>query len=139
MKYLSGLVTALIQGGVQIFAHTPVERVEDSQPVRVITKAGHTVECAAAVIATNSPINNVVAIHSKQAPYRTYAIGSRIPKGTVPLALYWDTEEPYHYVRTYIDADGHGSLIVGGEDHKTGQASDAALRFARLELWARER
>src|SRR5438045_7319354 len=75
LKYLSGLVSALIRDGVQIFAHTPVERVEDSNPVRVTTKGGHTVECAAAVIATNSPINNVVAIHSKQAPYRTYAIG----------------------------------------------------------------
>jgi len=28
---------------------------------------------------------------------------------------------------------------VGGEDHKTGQAHDSETRFARLELWARER
>jgi Rieske Fe-S protein len=28
---------------------------------------------------------------------------------------------------------------VGGEDHKTGQADDAAERFARLEAWTRER
>jgi Rieske Fe-S protein len=30
-------------------------------------------------------------------------------------------------------------LIVGGEDHKTGQADDAEERYARLEAWARER
>jgi hypothetical protein len=30
-------------------------------------------------------------------------------------------------------------LIVGGEDHKTGQAHDADERYARLEAWARER
>ena len=30
-------------------------------------------------------------------------------------------------------------LIVGGEDHKTGQEDDADDRFAYLEAWARER
>ena len=30
-------------------------------------------------------------------------------------------------------------LIVGGEDHKTGQADDAGDRFDRLEAWTRER
>jgi Rieske Fe-S protein len=30
-------------------------------------------------------------------------------------------------------------LIVGGEDHKTGQADDGEERFARLEAWTRER
>ena len=30
-------------------------------------------------------------------------------------------------------------LIVGGEDHKTGQANDAEQRFQRLEAWTRER
>jgi Rieske Fe-S protein len=30
-------------------------------------------------------------------------------------------------------------LIVGGEDHKTGQADDADQRFRRLESWTRER
>src|SRR5205814_2753006 len=30
-------------------------------------------------------------------------------------------------------------LIVGGEDHKTGQAKDCAQRFVNLERWARAR
>jgi Rieske Fe-S protein len=30
-------------------------------------------------------------------------------------------------------------LIVGGEDHKTGQANDGDERFAKLEQWTRER
>ena len=33
----------------------------------------------------------------------------------------------------------HDLLIVGGEDHKTGQAIDQADRYARLETWTRER
>jgi glycine/D-amino acid oxidase-like deaminating enzyme/nitrite reductase/ring-hydroxylating ferredoxin subunit len=137
LKYLSGLIAALTRRGAGIFSHTTVERVEDGQPVRVTTDAGHTVECSSAVIATNSPINDVVAIHSKQAPYRTYAIAAPIRKGNIPQALYWDTEEPYHYVRLHPQND-HDALIVGGEDHKTGQG-DAELSFTKLEKWMRER
>jgi glycine/D-amino acid oxidase-like deaminating enzyme/nitrite reductase/ring-hydroxylating ferredoxin subunit len=137
LKYLAGLVPAITRLGGQIFSHTAVERVDDGKPVRVSVGGGHVVECAAAVIATNSPINDVLAIHSKQAPYRTYAIGARIPKGAVPLALYWDTEDPYHYVRLH-PADDHDVLIAGGEDHKTGEGYPKAA-FAKLEKWTRDR
>jgi Rieske Fe-S protein len=95
------------------------------------------VECSAGVIATNSPTNDVVAIHTKQAPYRTYALAAPIPKDSISLALYWDTEDPYHYVRLQPAAD-HDLLIIGGEDHKTGQG-DPNVSFAKLEKWARER
>ena len=95
-----------------------------------------------AAIATNTPINDIVTIHAKQAPYTTYVVGARIPRGSVTRALYWDTLDPYHYVRLQSAPDGRGGhdlLIVGGEDHKSGQADDGAERYARLEAWARER
>jgi len=42
-------------------------------------------------------------------------------------------------MRLYRGRDGAGEvLIVGGEDHKTGQAHDADERYARLEDWTRE-
>jgi nitrite reductase/ring-hydroxylating ferredoxin subunit len=54
--------------------------------------------------------------------------------------LIWDTEDPYHYVRLQRAEDGDSEiLIVGGEDHKTGQANDAEERWRRLESWTRER
>jgi Rieske Fe-S protein len=85
------------------------------------------------VCATNTPVIDWLVIHSKQAAYRTFAIGARI-NGDIPPALYWDTADPYHYVRL-----SDGVLIVGGEDHKTGQADDGSERLARLEAWTRER
>ena len=90
------------------------------------------------MVATNTPVNDWVAIHTKQAAYRTYVIGMRVPSGSVTKALYWDTPNPYHYVR--LENSGTGEvLIVGGEDHKTGQADDAEARYARLEEWTRAR
>jgi Rieske Fe-S protein len=78
----------------------------------------------------------MVAIHTKQAPYRTYAMAFRAAKGSVPDLLLWDTLDPYHYVRLEPDRE-FDWLIVGGEDHKTGTANDAGERFAALERWAR--
>jgi Rieske Fe-S protein len=81
-------------------------------------------------------------MHTKQAPYRTYVVGLRVPRGAVPTGLYWDTLDPYHYVRL-ADPLGTGPddvLIVGGEDHKTGQApAPEEEAFGRLEAWARAR
>ncbi|MCI0463179.1 MAG: FAD-dependent oxidoreductase [Gemmataceae bacterium] len=90
-------------------------------------------------MATNSPINDRVAIHTKQAPYLTYAIGARVPQGSVTRALYWDTLEYYHYVRLQPLSDDQDILIIGGEDHKAGQVHDQKERHGRLEAWARER
>ena len=89
------------------------------------------------MIATNSPINDWLAIHTKQAPYRTYVIAGRVPHRSVPDALYWDTLDPYHYVRLQPGDAKHDWLIVGGEDHKTGTVDDAERRLAKIEAWAR--
>src|SRR6185369_1581540 len=108
---------------------------------RVETAREATVTASAVVVATNTPVNDRFALHTKQAPYMTYVVGLRVPRGAVPHALYWDTLDPYHYVRlqplSYGSADE--VLIVGGEDHKTGQADHELERYARLEAWARER
>ena len=93
----------------------------------------------AVVVATNSPVNDRLVIHTKQAPYRTYVVGARVRRGAVPRLLLWDTADPYHYVRLQPIDRMHDLLIVGGEDHKTGQAEDMGNRYRRLEKWMRER
>jgi glycine/D-amino acid oxidase-like deaminating enzyme/nitrite reductase/ring-hydroxylating ferredoxin subunit len=133
-KYLAVLARALIRNGGQIFAHTHAISMEGGRMTRVVCANGHTISAKALVVATNTPVNDRVTMHTKQAPYRTYVIGARIPSGSITKALYWDTMEPYHYVRLQEDL-----LIAGGEDHKTGQAHDGELRFQNLEAWTRQR
>ena len=70
---------------------------------------------------SNAPFTDLVAIHTKQAPYHTYAIGARVAPDTITHALYWDTEDPFHYVRLEHNTEDRDVLIVGGEDHRTGQ------------------
>jgi len=138
LKYLAGLAEAIRRRGGRIHTDSPVTKVEESGgEVTVTTESGPTVRAKAAVIATNSPINDWVAIHTKQHPYRTYAIAGRVPRGAVADALMWDTLDPYHYVRLQPAENGEDWLIVGGEDHKTGKADDMEERLEQLAEWTR--
>jgi glycine/D-amino acid oxidase-like deaminating enzyme/nitrite reductase/ring-hydroxylating ferredoxin subunit len=138
LKYLAGLTEALRRNGGAVFTGTHAEKIEGGAEARVVTTGGAVVTAKAVVVATNTPVNDLFEIHTKQGPYRTYVVGARVPKGSVPQLLLWDTPDPYHYVRLQA-ADDHDVLIVGGEDHKTGQADDMDTRYANLEAWTRER
>jgi glycine/D-amino acid oxidase-like deaminating enzyme/nitrite reductase/ring-hydroxylating ferredoxin subunit len=139
LKYLAGLVRAIKKNGGLLFANTAVESVEEQKTNVVVKTDKGTVRAADAVIATNGPIAGTVAIHTKQAPYRTYAIAATLAHGSLPDALYWDTLEPYHYVRLQPHSQRSDLVIIGGEDHKSGEADDGEARFAALERWARKR
>lgn len=136
LKYLAGLAKAIERGGGKIFTRTHIQDIQmEGQPV-CVAENGKSIRANHLVVATNTPINDWVTMHTKQAPYRTYVIGAAVPKGSVQKALYWDTPDPYHYVRLQPLSEKHDILIIGGEDHKTGQASDTDERFDRLESWA---
>ncbi len=142
VKYLRALATAVVRNGGRIFAQTQVKSIADDTPTRVQTTAQCEIKAGATIVATHTPINDRFKIHTKQAPYRTYVIGLSVPRSIVPLGLYWDTADPYHYVRLHPSFDAlmdRDLLIVGGEDHKTGQERNPELCYTRLEQWTRER
>ncbi len=145
VKYLAALAQAIVRDGGRIYTHTHATKIEGGAPARIETRKGPVITADAVVVATNTPVNDLLAIHTKQSAYRTFVIGAVVPPGSVAKALYWDTSDPYHYVRVQplpagpSPAVARDLLIVGGEDHKTGQADDAEDRYLALEQWARAR
>jgi glycine/D-amino acid oxidase-like deaminating enzyme/nitrite reductase/ring-hydroxylating ferredoxin subunit len=147
LLYLKGLAEAAVRNGVQIFTETHAKEIDSSG---IVTEEGFKVKAANVVVCTNTPVNNRVAIHLKQYPYRTYVIGALIKKGELPEALWWDTGDmqvnenipPYHYVRTEPFNDMFDLLISGGEDHPTGLAEAEVIleenRYTILEMWTRK-
>jgi len=141
LEFLAGVLKALQQKGVHLYA--PVTVNEFSAPgsggeVTLRTAQGKCIRAQHVVVATHSPVNDVAAIHTKQAAYRTYAMAFETNQ-TQPV-LAWDMDDPYHYARLGVDAEtDRPVLIVGGEDHRVGQGVDAANHFPHLETWARER
>src|SRR5688572_1116850 len=135
-SYLAGLTRAANHKRLRIFEHTAAE--EFCEEPLSIRANGHTVSCADIVIATHNPLvgigNTVAATFSqtKLALYTSYVVAGRVAKGRVPDASWWDTADPYSYLRVDPHRD-FDVVIYGGEDHKTGQVHDTTARYERLE------
>lgn len=134
--YLAELLKEAGEHGVQIFEGTRVVGVHDDEPCRVETESG-TVRAAQVFVAANVPINNRVLLHTKIAAYRSYAMAAESGAPEYQ-GLFWDTDNPYHYTRWQRVA-GRTYLIVGGEDHRTGDKTDTEACFDRLATYMRDR
>jgi glycine/D-amino acid oxidase-like deaminating enzyme/nitrite reductase/ring-hydroxylating ferredoxin subunit len=139
-KYLAALAAAVDGGGSFVFEESGVDEVAD-EPLGVKAR-GHHVGCQYIVLATHTPLMgktnmaSATLLQTKLYLYTSYVVGGRIAKGTVPDLLFWDTADPYHYLRIDEQPD-HDLVIFGGEDHKTGQAEDTEACFAKLESAAK--
>jgi len=136
LRYLAGLALAAAARGVRIHERSGAEGFRDD-PLEVVTAAGR-VSCGDLVIATHNPLTGVAGVvaatllQTKLALYTSHVVAGRIPHGVVPDALFWDTGEPYRYLRIQPRHD-QDLVILGGEDHKTGQLGEAGDPHARLE------
>jgi glycine/D-amino acid oxidase-like deaminating enzyme/nitrite reductase/ring-hydroxylating ferredoxin subunit len=132
LEYVLSLAAKVPGDGSHVFERTRVHNVDEGEPCRVHVANGPSLRADDVVIATHSPLNQAV-LQTKVAQYRSYVVSGAVAKA--PLGLFWDTNDPYHYVRSYRH-DGTTELIVGGEDHKTGDDEHADAPFERLTAYA---
>jgi glycine/D-amino acid oxidase-like deaminating enzyme/nitrite reductase/ring-hydroxylating ferredoxin subunit len=136
-RYLLPLALAIPGGGSHVFEQTRVVDVEDGTPCRVMTETA-TVTARDVIVATHVPLDSLL-LQAKIASYRSYVLALRLKSGAVaPAGLFWDTENPYHYIRSQATDKGP-LLLVGGEDHKTGQEEDTVGCFEALVDFASHR
>jgi glycine/D-amino acid oxidase-like deaminating enzyme/nitrite reductase/ring-hydroxylating ferredoxin subunit len=140
LKYVFGLYHALVALGAKMYSGTTATHIEDRKLPVVETSGGYRVQAGAVIVATNSPFNDKLAIHTKQAPYSTYVIAAAVERDSIEHCLAYDTLDPYHYVRVHTpETANEDLLIIGGEDDKTGEQDCGAENFEKLERWMRER
>ena len=137
LKFIKKLCELLELQGVEIFCGTHVTQIKKENYVETDQKCS--VKATHVVVATNSFIHSRFFPHLKLAAYRTYVIAGKIPQGYVPAAFYYDTLDPYHYIRIAKDSLGNDILIIGGGDHRTGEEEHIYQRYVELEAWARHR
>ena len=147
MKYLQALAYTIIRMGGIIYTKTHARHIDKYGA----ECNGFKVRASQIVVATNTPVNDFVAIHTKQFPYRTYVVAFKVQKEQIRQCLWWDTGDqesewvtaPYHYIRTQKLDEQYDLLIVGGEDHKTGQADAEDIseeqRYKALINWTTKR
>jgi glycine/D-amino acid oxidase-like deaminating enzyme/nitrite reductase/ring-hydroxylating ferredoxin subunit len=133
-KYLLALAARLDGGGSRVFEHSPALEIEDGEPARVKLERGY-IEAKDVIVASHVPVSDRVLVQTKLAAYRSYVLALRLRRA-FPPGLFWDTADPYHYFRGAPMPDGE-YLIVGGEDHRTGQEEDTEGAYRRLLEWSR--
>ena len=134
LKYLSGLAAVIEHNGGSLISNKRVVEWSGGDSPTITTAEGTMIAANSIVLATNYPLMS--KMFAELPAYRTYAVGISVPRGAVPKALYWNTADPYKYIRTQPDGD-HDLLIVGGEDHRTGHENDGEHRFQNLIDWTR--
>ena len=141
VRYLAGLARIVRALRGRIAAPVRATRVEGGAHPVVHLADGGRLAAGSVVMATHVPLGSPHPLADRQEATITYALAGRVPRGSVPRALFWDTAEPYHYVRLAETAD-RGSeqlLIAGGEDHPASEKANPDRRFAAVERWTRER
>jgi hypothetical protein len=68
---------------VKIYTGTEVGEVQGGETARVMTNHGSLVAAPFAVVASNTPFNDRIAMQTKQAAYRTYMIGVSAPSAAI--------------------------------------------------------
>ncbi|MGH8016993.1 MAG: FAD-dependent oxidoreductase [Opitutaceae bacterium] len=136
-KYLAALAAEIPGEGCYLFENTAADEVE-SEPLTVVAGDKHRIQCSHVVIATHNPVMGKsgmigsLLFQTKLSLYTSYALSATIPKGLIPTGSYWDTNDPYYYLRAEPAGDSD-LAIYGGEDHKTGQREDTREPFAKLQ------
>jgi glycine/D-amino acid oxidase-like deaminating enzyme/nitrite reductase/ring-hydroxylating ferredoxin subunit len=136
LKYLRGLLRAIPGNGSHVFERSEVSEFTE-KPMAVVAR-GHRVKCRYVVLATHTPLTghasfaSATMLQTKLYLYTSYALGAKVRRDLLPEALFWDTGEPYNYLR--VDRRrGFDYAIFGGEDHKTGQEPHTTAPYKRLE------
>lgn len=135
LKYVMAVAAAIDGDGCRVFEHAEVSEVQDD-PQRVITgkfelKAEHVIIATHVPLAGKTGFVNATLFQSKLFPYSSYVIGAKIPRNAIPDASFWDTSEPYYYLRVE-PGSRNDYAIFGGNDHKTGQVDNTEGCFDQL-------
>ena len=131
LSYLASLARTVHANGGRIYEETRVVDVEAGEPCRVHTERG-TVTAESVLFATHTPAGFSL-LHAELEPMRSYALAARLRGGDPPDGLFFDTADPYNYTRRQ-----EHYLIVGGQDHKTGEG-DPEESYRALEEYVRKR
>lgn len=135
LKYLFGLLKQIPGAGSHVVENTEIRNLDGTLTLHA---EGHTLRCGSIFQATHTPLANsnglpqTALLQAKLAAVNTYVVGARLPAGTTPSVLLWDTSHPYFYLRTAPTSNGE-YVIFGGEDDRPGQPESTGPRFESLE------
>lgn len=135
LKYLKKLAEDVIDNGGLIFENTTAVDIEEGDTPTVMTRDGHRVFSQYVIIASHFPFFDKKGLYfSRMYVERSYAIGLKT-KTDYPGGMYLSVDDPIRSLR-YTPMNGEKLVIIGGENHQTGQGPDTLKHYLALESFA---
>jgi len=138
LKFLKTLLEDAVKSGCSVYENTVAADIEDddTEP-KVVTKSGHRVTCKHVIIASHFPFYDKPGLYfARMYADRSYAIGIKTDKD-YPGGIYISGDSPTRSIR-YTPYNGEKLLIIGGENHKTGQGIDTVKHYEALQAFAKD-
>jgi len=134
-KYLLALAQQLTDAGIAIYEQSRIVDIEKGSPHILTSQDGKKVRAKIVIIASHYPFYNKEGLYfSRIYSERSYVAAVRI-KGNYPGGMYISAESPTRSLRSQNTPDGE-LILVGGENHKTGQDKDTLKRYDALFNYA---
>jgi glycine/D-amino acid oxidase-like deaminating enzyme/nitrite reductase/ring-hydroxylating ferredoxin subunit len=132
-RYLIALARAAEGDGARLFQRTRAVALEGST---IRLENGPSVRADRIIVATHLPFLDRGLWFARTYPERSYALSIKV-EGELPQGMYLSAESPTRSIRSHPFDRGE-RLIVGGESHRPGAASEPD-RYRALERWSRGR
>jgi glycine/D-amino acid oxidase-like deaminating enzyme/nitrite reductase/ring-hydroxylating ferredoxin subunit len=131
-KYLLALAEEITKQGCSIYEHSKVVDLEEGDGGYTLkTGNGSKIRAKKVVIASHYPFYNKAGLYfARIYVERSYIIAIRA-KGEYPGGMYINAEEPTRSIRCQAAAEGD-LILVGGENHKSGQSTDTLEHYKAL-------
>ena len=134
--YVLGLAETIPGDGSAVFEGTTAEGIERGRRPRVETDRG-TVVADDVVVATLFPFYDHGLYFSRLTPKQSYVLAVRLA-GEAPRGMYYRDGDPYFSVRPH-PAGEDSTVLVGGQNHRTGHGHHATEKYRKLEAEARRK
>jgi glycine/D-amino acid oxidase-like deaminating enzyme/nitrite reductase/ring-hydroxylating ferredoxin subunit len=130
-KFLLALAEDYFKHGGKLFEQSRVVDLEDDGSYVIITNLGKKISAEKVIIASHYPCYNKPGLYfTRIYPERSYVVAIKA-KESYPGGMYIAAEESGHSFRNQISDEGE-LILVGGEQHKTGQGEDTSRNYEAL-------
>lgn len=136
LQYMKAIVNIIKKSSCELYEHTNAVDIEEGNNPKVVTADGYSVTCKHIVSCSHFPFYDGLGLFfTRLHAERSYALGIK-SNLTYPGGMYISAEEPSRSIRSVTSSDGTPMLIIGGQNHKTGQGICTINHYEALQDYA---
>ncbi|MBB5174157.1 FAD-dependent oxidoreductase [Texcoconibacillus texcoconensis] len=137
LKYVKSLTEAFVDGGGKIYEQTTaVDLKKGTKPI-ITMRNGAKLTCDHVVSCSHFPFHDGIGFYfSRMYQERSYIVAVK-PKHEYAGGMYINAESPSRSLRSTPTSNGP-LILVGGENHKTGQGINTMRHYEALASFAKE-